>query len=190
MQATRPRALLAGMIVSLLAIGIPSAATAETEQTSSPSPYVEGMTIIEPNPEPDRKSDRSVRWMCLFTGEGDDVHVSTNHSHISQLDASGHAWWEEFFGWCPEYADVTIQLQQLMCYQSLGICYWDDAGHSSERRVREGGGSANRVNGRTPCHSTDATAWRIEIDVDLVDMSDSPNRQYTDAVNINCRYFD
>ena len=148
------------------------------------------MTIIEPNPEPDRKSDTSARWVCLFTGKGDEVHTSTNYSHISQLDASGHAWWEEFWGWCPEYADVTIQLQQLMCYENLGICYWDDAGHSSEGRVREGRGSANRVNGRTPCHSTDATAWRSEIDVDLVGMSDSPNKQYTDAVNINCRYFD
>ncbi len=148
------------------------------------------MTIIEPNPEPDRKSGRSVRWVCLSTGKGDEVHVSTNYSHISQLDASGHAWWEEFWGWCPEYADVTIQLQQLMCYENLGICYWDDAGHSSKRRVREGGGSANWVNGRTPCHSTDATAWRSEIDVDLVDMPDSPNKQYTDAVDINCRYFD
>ncbi len=76
-----------------------------------------------------------------------------------------------------------------MCYEHLGHCYWGDRGPSSKGRVREGGGSANWVNGRTPCHSTDTTAWRSEIDVDLVDMSDTPNKQYTKTVNINCWHF-
>lgn len=181
------------MIVFVLAIGTPSVAAAKTEKASSSSPvsYVEGMTIIEPDPEPKSETDlaTAARFICLFDGEGDEVHVSTNWSSINQLDASGHAWWVEIWGWCPEYADVTIQLQQLMCYELSGICYWDDVGPSSEGRVRAGGGSANWVNGRTPCHSTDTTAWRSEIDVDLVGRSDSPNKQYTGGVNIDCRYF-
>ena len=189
-KATFMRALFAALAVCLLVVGLSSATMAsDKENTGAPSPYTPGSNI-EPDPDTDQGSGAYPQWVCSFDGKGDDVHVSTAN-HIVGIDASGHGWWVEYFGWCPEFAEVTVQLQQLRCYGGFfGTCWWEDTGSPGVGEVRSGGGSGNRVNGRVACHTSETTAWRSEIDVNLVGMWDDPFKDYTPLQNINCRVYD
>jgi len=121
---------------------------------------------------------------CEFTTEVDNVHASR-----TQGDVSVHGGWRHtsrFNGICPEYADVTVQLQ----------AGWHDRWgrrfitiDQNTARIRQGFTSSGRrrVNARFTCPSEVPTAWRAVVDVDLVGVIDSPGKKYTIPGNLPCR---
>ena len=105
---------------------------------------------------------------------GDNVHLSIG-------DASGHGWWVN--GDCnATQAIVTVQLQQYINGS------WVDAGSPGSKTVYSGGGSANRAVARARCNTSTWTAWRSEIDVDLIGIPDTPVKLYTSTTNLYCRH--
>lgn len=119
------------------------------------------------DPEPDGV-------LCNFSTYGDYVHYSGD-------DASGHGWWVN--GDCnASQAIVTVQLQQNISGS------WVDAGSLGSKTVYSGGGSANRAVGRAHCNSSTWTAWRSEIDVDLIGIPDDPRKLYTSTQYLYCRH--
>ncbi|MFB0631737.1 hypothetical protein [Streptomyces sp. AB3(2024)] len=114
--------------------------------------------------------------VCVFETRGDYVHVSS-----SAFEASGHGWWVN--GDCPTTtAVVTVQLQE---YYSDGV--WRNVGSKGRSTVRSGGGSQGRATGRGPCKSGAVTSWRSVVDVDLVGLSDSPEKLVTAGRDLACR---
>ncbi|GLV87227.1 hypothetical protein Slala03_69160 [Streptomyces lavendulae subsp. lavendulae] len=114
--------------------------------------------------------------VCVFETRGDYVHVSS-----SAFEASGHGWWVN--GNCPTTtAVVTVQLQE---YYSDGV--WRNVGGKGKSTVRSGGGSQGRATGRGPCKSSAVTSWRSVVDVDLVGLSDSPEKLVTAGRDLACR---
>lgn len=114
--------------------------------------------------------------LCLFTTNGDYVHVSS-----SAFEASGHGWWVN--GNCrARTAVVTVQLQQ---FYSDGK--WRNVGSPGKKTVKSGGGAGNRATGRAACNNRSVTGWRSVIDVDLVGQADDPGKLTTPARNIKCR---
>ncbi len=113
-------------------------------------------------------------WVCTFWMRGDNVHKSSG-------DASGHGWWENVDCNATQ-AVVTVQLQQYINGS------WVDAGSPGSKTVYSGGGSANRAVGRASCNTSDWTAWRSEIGVDLIGILDTPGKYYTPTRNLYCRH--
>jgi hypothetical protein len=128
---------------------------------------LEGLEATGTDPEPDG-------WFCHFSMHGDNVHYSGS-------DVSGHGWWENDDCNATQ-AVVTVQLQQ--CINGS----WVDAGSPGSKTVYSGGGSANRAVGRARCNSSTWTAWRSEIDVDLIGIPDTPSKYYTSTINLYCRH--
>jgi len=127
----------------------------------------EGLEATGTDPEPDG-------WFCTFWMHGDNVHKSSG-------DASGHGWWVNDDCNATQ-AIVTVQLQQYINGS------WVDAGSPGSKTVYSGGGSANRAVGRASCNTSTWTAWRSEIDVDLIGIPDTPGKYYTPTRNLYCRH--
>lgn len=127
----------------------------------------DGLEGTGTDPEPD--------WVfCNFWTRGDYVHVSLG-------DASGHGWWENVDCNATQ-AVVTVQLQQYINGS------WVDAGSPGSKTVYSGGGSANRAVGRARCNSSAYTAWRSEVDVDVIGTPDDPSKLYTPTRYLYCRH--
>ncbi|MER7513427.1 hypothetical protein ACIP46_37735 [Streptomyces lavendulae] len=174
-----------------LALGIASAALLGTSQSVSaaspgPVPAVApasaragsdgGLVLQGTGGSAEEVQERSAAEVCVFETRGDYVHVSS-----SAFEASGHGWWVN--GNCPTTtAVVTVQLQE---YYSDGV--WRNVGSKGKSTVRSGGGSQGRATGRGPCKSSAVTSWRSVVDVDLVGLSDSPEKLVTAGRDLACR---
>ena len=77
-------------------------------------------------------------------------------------------------------ADVTIQLQI-----RRGDA-WVDVGAAGVKRVRPGGGSANRANARFICLTREVNEWRSVIDTDIIGVVDTPEKLYTQVQRLEC----
>ncbi|GLX41649.1 hypothetical protein [Streptomyces lavendulae] len=165
-----------------LALGIASAALLGTSQTvsaASPGP-VPAVAPASARAGSDGglvlQGTGGAAEVCVFETRGDYVHVSS-----SAFEASGHGWWVN--GNCPTTtAVVTVQLQE---YYSDGV--WRNVGSKGKSTVRSGGGSQGRATGRGPCKSSAVTSWRSVVDVDLVGLSDSPEKLVTAGRDLACR---
>lgn len=123
----------------------------------------------------DARAAAAAAAICLFTTNGDYVHVSS-----SAFEASGHGWWVN--GNCrATTAVVTVQLQE---YYNDGS--WRNKGVVGRSTVRSGGGAGNRATGRAGCNNNTLVGWRSVIDVDLVGQADSPDKLTTPSRNIRC----
>jgi hypothetical protein len=52
--------------------------------------------------------------------------------------------------------------------------------------VKSGGGSSRRANVRKRCQGTGEVSWRSVIDVDIIGVSDSPEKAVTKTVSVHC----
>ncbi|WP_300011905.1 hypothetical protein [Pseudonocardia sp.] len=111
----------------------------------------------------------------VFDTRGDNVHLS----RTPPPTASGHGWWLRGSS-DAELADVTVQLQV------LNNGNWVDVGPPGRKRVKPGGGSANRANARYLCANSLQVNWRSVIDVDLVGYADSSNVAVTPPRLLSC----
>ncbi|WP_326629844.1 hypothetical protein OIE67_38795 [Nonomuraea fuscirosea] len=144
------------------------------------------LTLLAPDPaiaSPELSDARDSRppapagaGLCVFETKGDYIHVST-----SAWEASGHGWWINV-NCNATAAIVTVQLQQ---HVNGG---WTDAGSAGKATVRSGGGAGSRSTGRAACNTNAVTAWRSVIDVDVLNVLDSPSTLTTGSRNIRCRH--
>ena len=118
---------------------------------------------------------------CNYTTRGDNPHVSRTGNEVSV-----HGWWtiDSDSGPCPTYADVEVWLQGWYCIEGV-TCWWRTI-DEDEKRVRAGGGAGNRTNARAFCVSDKVTGFRNVVDVDLVGVSDPPDKLYIIA-DVPCR---
>ncbi len=75
-----------------------------------------------------------------------------------------------------------------MCYYidyEPQYCWWDTV-DSPKKRIKEGGGSANRVTARNACSSSEIVAYRSVVDVDLVGEVDPPDKLITPSIDLLC----
>jgi hypothetical protein len=134
-------------------------------------PFVVAGLLVLLAPSPAAAADT-----CVFWQQGDYVHISKTSPEYA---AQGHGWWLN--GDCPAtQADVTVQLE---IYKS-GT--WYRVGTVGKKRVYQGGGSGNRATGHAGCWSTATYKWRSVIDVDLVGVVDSADKEVTPAVSVDC----
>ncbi|WP_090946414.1 hypothetical protein [Nonomuraea jiangxiensis] len=158
-------------------VSVSTAASASPAPVPAPAPESAGddLTVLDGTGTPE--NDAAAAALCLFTTNGDYVHVSS-----SAFEASGHGWWVNI-NCSTATAVVTVQLQQ---YYSDGV--WRNKGTVGRSTVRSGGGAGNRATGRGACTAGSAlTGWRSVIDVDLVGLADDPGKLTTSTRNINCR---
>lgn len=99
--------------------------------------------------------------------------------HRSSGDASGHGWWENI-NTSATHADVDIKLQA----QVNGA--WRDQTPWMTKRVRAGGGSANRTTARFDCNGSSRYRWHSIVDVDLVGIIDDSKKAVTPTVYLPC----
>ena len=111
----------------------------------------------------------------VFFTNGDYVHISST----APRTASGHGWWTKGESDATE-ADVTIQLQ----INRNGT--WAGVGSPGKKRVKPGGGSANRANARVVCTDTSTHEWRSVVDTDLVGYADSSETITTPGQRLDC----
>lgn len=117
--------------------------------------------------------------LCVFGSR-------TDHPHRSGGDVSVHGWWVYIWGACPQFAWVTVWLQQEECSTPYW-CRWVNRGPRSMKMVREGGGAGNRATARVACASTQTTRWRGAVDVDLIGYFDDPLVEYGVPAWVQCR---
>jgi hypothetical protein len=112
---------------------------------------------------------------CKFLTRYDDVHYSSTDG-----DVSGHGWWTNVD--CPKgtKAKVKVYLQE---YYSDGKLRTKNVG---SKTVYAGGGSANRAVARHTCQGKAVAGWRTQIDVDLVNISDTDNIGQSGVENLKC----
>ncbi|MFI0774831.1 hypothetical protein [Streptomyces sp. NPDC021212] len=55
-----------------------------------------------------------------------------------------------------------------------------------QKNVTSGGGSSRRANVRKTCVNAQKRQWRSLIDVDIIGVSDSPEKAVTKAVTVRC----
>lgn len=111
----------------------------------------------------------------VFDTRGDEVHLSSSPPRT----ASGHGWWLKGSS-DANLADGTVQLQV------LNNGNWLNAGPPGTKRVKPGGGSANRANARYLCSNSLSVDWRSVVDVDLVGYADSSNVAITPTRRLAC----
>lgn len=111
----------------------------------------------------------------VFKTDGDDVHISSTPPRT----ASAHGWWIKYSG-PGSTAKVTVLLQVIGYYGE-----WDTVAVGSAI-LAPGGGSGRRATARKTCSSSAATTWRSEIDVDIINVSDTPERLITDHRRSAC----
>ena len=120
---------------------------------------------------------RYVRWPwssgCRHTGASDDIHLTNRGTEVSV-----HGWWVALNDNCPAKADVWVELQAWRCETKWfgRICNWYRLDKSKPKRVFSGGGSANRVNARHGCQSSQWVTFRAVVDVDIPGEVDSADR--------------
>lgn len=158
-----------GLLAAALTVG------SQTSAFADPVPAAAPASIVASPQAADASVSQAADDVCFFYTRGDYVHPSGG-------DASGHGWWDNID--CPtSLAVVTVQLEE---YYSDGV--WRKKGTVGKATVRSGGGSGNRATGRGACNGgTAKTGWRSVVDVDLVGISDSPDKLTTPAQNIACR---
>ena len=117
---------------------------------------------------------------CIYNTKGDNPHVSR-----TGIDVSAHGWWTigPDSGPCPTHADVEVWLQGWWCQEGSG-CWWRELDHDKDR-IRAGGGAGNRINVRKFCTSHTVTGFRSIVDVDLVGVSDPPDKLYI-IIDVPC----
>ena len=116
---------------------------------------------------------------CNYTTRGDNPRVTRRGNEVSV-----HGWWTINSGSCPTHADVEVWLQGWYCMEGFG-CWWRTI-NEDEKRIRAGGGAGKRTNVRAFCVSNHVTGFRNVVDVDLVGVSDPPDKLYITA-NVPCR---
>lgn len=124
---------------------------------------------------PDSTGVSPADYYCEFLTRYDQVHYSSTAG-----DVSVHGWWDNVD--CPAgtKAKVTTYLQE---YYSDGSWRTKNTG---AKTVYAGGGSANRSNARRTCSGSATVSWRGEVDVDLINISDSNNIGRTPTYNLHC----
>lgn len=110
-----------------------------------------------------------------YITNGDRVHVSSTPPRT----ASAHGWWIKVSG-AGTKAKVTIWLQTK---KSNGR--WRSVA-KGQKTVKSGGGSSRRANVRKTCANAQKRQWRSLIDVDIIGVSDSPEKAVTKAVTVRC----
>lgn len=117
---------------------------------------------------------------CTYKSISDDIHWSGP-------ELSVHGWWDKVSSTgCPSRAEVETMLQGVWCDPRVGGCWWKKV-HKQEKIIRPGGGRGKRSNARTSCVSSDMIGFRSVIDVDLVGMSDPPDKLRSAPGDWACR---
>jgi hypothetical protein len=117
---------------------------------------------------------------CTWGMDGDNAHLSANG-----LDASQHSWW--YKGNCnATQAKITIQMQE---YYSDGT--WRNKGAAIATTVGYAPPNGTRpfANGRTACTSVNNGYnyyWRAEVDVDVINIADDPDKDYFGGPPFSC----
>ncbi|MFG2405769.1 hypothetical protein ACGFR8_15790 [Streptomyces brevispora] len=111
----------------------------------------------------------------VFVTNGDRVHISSTPPRT----ASAHAWWTHISGPGTK-AKVTIWLQMKSGKK------WHSVAKNAKNLKSGNGGSARRVVARKKCTNLNKRQWRTKIDVDLIGVSDSPEKVYTKPVTVKC----
>lgn len=144
--------------------------------------YLDGEGREIPMPEGPEPSDaeegaQAQRFPCTPVSGRDYPHRSSTGIVIS-----GHGWWKK--GDCSnDRADVYNCLYEWYTDNS-----WRQKACSPTKRLKPGGGSANRTVARHDCDNTARTSWRNHVDVDVVGEWDTGEWPYRQA-DEDCRVF-
>ncbi|MFJ4770611.1 hypothetical protein ACIP88_16070 [Streptomyces uncialis] len=186
-------------IATTAAAAVPGTETAEPTEPDPAVPdeepgEVEGGTEGGPleggfGEEPDDSTGPSPRAgkkpsAGVFYTNGDYVHISST----PPATASGHGWWFKVNGPGAK-AKVTVQLQ---AYDAKAKKWKTVAtGNKTVKPSKKlkSAPSSNRANARKTCKGTAKVQWRSVIDVDIIDVNDSPEKAVTTARSLNCGAF-
>ncbi|MCX4661317.1 hypothetical protein [Streptomyces uncialis] len=120
----------------------------------------------------------------VFYSNGDYVHESST----PPATASGHGWWYKKSG-PGEKAKVTVQLQ---AYDAKAK-KWKTVATGNKtvkpsKKLRSAP-STHRANARKVCKGSTTVKWRSVIDVDIIDVNDTPDKAVTTARSLTCGAF-
>ncbi|MEU0692154.1 hypothetical protein [Streptomyces uncialis] len=132
-----------------------------------------------PSPRAGKKPSAGV-----FFTNGDYVHESST----PPATASGHGWWFKQSG-PGEKAKVTVQLQ---AYDAKAK-KWKTVATGNKtvkpsKKLRSAP-STHRANARKVCKGSTTVKWRSVIDVDIIDVNDTPDKAVTTAQSLTCGAF-
>lgn len=113
-----------------------------------------------------------------FVTDGDHVHVSST----PPATASGHGWWMDPLG-----KHKNVKAKVTVWPQTRHGSTWKTVAEGA-KKVKAGGkgASSRRANARKTCENRNTTQWRSVIDVDLIDIADSPEKAVTRTVALSC----
>lgn len=198
---------LGSLLLSALAVG-PASATTTFSQTDmfSVTESVSDADLIAPDAEPglatseealdapfvdeegnlvpvDDQPEMNARAVvCTPESFADNPHISTESK--PKIAVQGHGWWKK--GNCSSAtARVTSCLYEYYT-NNKGSGYWERKNCSTKKKLKPGGGSANRVTSHNDCNDTKRVSWRNHVDVDAdgqIDTTEVMRRQ----ADVNCR---
>ncbi|WP_329617807.1 hypothetical protein OG244_36860 [Streptomyces brevispora] len=132
-------------------------------------------TLLAGSVAPATAAPAAAKGPGVFVTNGDRVHISSTPPRT----ASAHAWWTHISG-PGSKAKVTIWLQMKSGKK------WHSVAKNARNLKSGNGGSARRVVARKKCTNLNKRQWRTKIDVDLIGVSDSPEKVYTKPVTVKC----
>lgn len=103
-----------------------------------------------------------------------------DNPHYTAPDVSGHGWWTK--GNC---SGTTATVYNCL-YEYYTDGTWRQKACSPKKKLKPGGGSAQRTNARVTCDSTgESISWRNHVDVDVNGESDTAEEPMNQA-NVYC----